>query len=204
MGQDGSGLIVSGDLVEFFRTEVQQARAALKLAMGEQTEFYLVQLLCDYSMLRPQRDLSGEPLALLYKKALEAQQGAQVAHYKQLADEALVMAGFFTDAIERTLVDVDYYICMGGSAYSNLAKLVGDHHHGAQFAQLYAELAVHFTDHVDVLNQISERARINRHCDTDLLKLYDRYARTGSRRIRRQLLERGLLPSQSVPTDYVQ
>jgi hypothetical protein len=114
------------------------------------------------------------------------------------------MAGFFTDSIERSLVDVDYYICMGGTAYHSLAGLVGAQRHGTQFAQLYGQLAGDFTVLVDVLNQVAERATANNHRDIDLLKLYDRYARTGSRRLRRLLLDRGFLPTEKIPTDYVQ
>jgi hypothetical protein len=199
-----SKLIVSHDLKEFFRAEVMTARDELRVKMNEQTEYYLVNLLCDFSRGEQGSTPQDEPLAFMYKKAAESTAAEQMQRFKHLGDVALYMAGFFTDSIERSLVDVDYYICMGGTAYHSLAGLVGAQRHGTQFAQLYGQLAGDFTVLVDVLNQVAERATANNHRDIDLLKLYDRYARTGSRRLRRLLLDRGFLPTEKIPTDYVQ
>ena len=199
-----SRLIVSHDVTEFFRAEVISATSQLGVQLGEAAEFYLVRLLSDFSGRNSGRAPSGEPLAFMYKKATESCAAEQVQRFKDLGDVALYVAGFFTDSIERSMVDVDYYICMGGTAYRSLSALVGAQHHGDQFAQLYSQLAVRFTDLVDVLNQISDRSFDKTQRDTDLLKLYDRYARTGSERMRRMLLGRGLLPNNQICTDYIQ
>ncbi|RYF10993.1 MAG: hypothetical protein EOO40_04110 [Deltaproteobacteria bacterium] len=199
-----SQLIVSHDLSEFFRGEVIAARENLRIDLSEGAEYYLVNLLCAFSSQVKDRAPTNEPLAFIYKKATEVPDAQKVQQYKYLGDVALYVAGFFTDSIERSLVDVDYYISMGGTAYHSLSALVGNQRHGEQLAQLYTQLALRFVDLVDVLNQISARSFDKAQRDTDLLKLYDRYARTGSERIRRLLLARGLLPSAAVPTDYIQ
>lgn len=199
-------LIVSKDLNEFFKNEVVAARTDLGVKMSELTEYYLVNLLCEYS----RRDNvntaqpGAEPLAFLLKNANEATPAERVQRLKHLGDVALYVAGFFTDFVERSLVDVDYYISMGGSAYGNLSGLIGNQRHGDTFALLYKQMSLKFTDLVDVLNQIAERSQQKSNTDADLLRLYDRWARTGSERIRKLLLERGLLPQEGVPTEYIQ
>ena len=199
-------LIVSKDLNEFFKNEVVSARSDLGVKMSELTEYYLVNLLCEYS----RRDNvntaqpGAEPLALLLKNANEATPSERVQRLKHLGDVALYVAGFFTDFVEKSLVDVDYYISMGGSAYGNLSGIIGNQRHGDTFAELYGQMSIKFTELVDVLNQIAERSQQKSGTDADLLRLYDRWARTGSLRIRKLLLERGLLPSDGVPTEYNQ
>jgi len=42
-------LIVSPDLNEFFKNELTEAKADLGLKLGDVTEFYLVNLLCEYT-----------------------------------------------------------------------------------------------------------------------------------------------------------
>jgi hypothetical protein len=197
-------LIVRHDLRGFFREEVLAAKTSLRVPIPETTEFYLVQLLCDFSSRKDDRTPTEEPLAFLYKRATESIAAEQVQCYKNLGDVALYVAGYFTDFIEGSMVDVDYYISMGGTAYNSLASLVGSQRHGGQFAELYGQLARQFTELVDVLNVVASRASSKGGKDGDLLKLYDRYARTGSAHLRRQLLARGMLPQTGLPTDYNQ
>lgn len=198
-------VIVSHDLTEFFHNEVTCARADLGVSLNETTEFYLVNLLCDFSRRDKKNITPGEePLAFMYKRAREANPTERVVLLKDLGDVALYMSGFFTDFIERSLVDVDYYISMGGTAYSDLSGLVGAQRHGGTFAEMYNQLAVRFTELVDILNQISDRSAKNSDADKDLLKLYDRWTRTGSERIRKLLLAKGLLTAPGLPTEFNQ
>lgn len=198
-------VILSNDLSDFFRTEVVTARSECGVAMSDLTEYYIVNLLCEFSKRDGVTAAPGsEPLAMMYKRALEADLAERAALLKNLGDVALYVAGFFTDFIEKSLVDVDYYISMGGNAYSNLSGIVGNQRHGETFAELYGQLSMKFTDLVDVLNQIAERSSNKSVTDADLLKLYDRWARTGSERLRKVLLERGLITSEGLPTEYIQ
>ena len=203
---DPKKMVLEVGLVDFFRQEVVQARGELGLKMSEGTEFYLVNLLVEFGHHGDTRVGSpgSEPLALQYKRALDAELAERLILLKALADSSLYVAGFFTDRIDATAVDVSYYITMGGHAYQELAGLMGQRRQGATFAKLYGHLAHKFTDWVDVLNQISERSRSQTDRDVDLLKLYDRWVRTGSQRLRRQLHAHGLLTAEGLPTEYAQ
>jgi len=185
-------LILSKDLGEFFRKEVSTAQTSLGIGLSELTEYYLVNLLCDFSRGPRAPELGHEPLALQYKRALEARPGERFHLLKNLGDESLYVAGFFAESIERSLVDVGYYISMGGNAYGSLSEMMGAQRNGATFAELYEELAEGFPGLVDLLNEVADRARAKAEDDHDLLKIYERWLRTGSTRAQRQLHERGL------------
>src|SRR4051812_33834822 len=123
---DRRSLIVSSDLGEFFRNEVTDARSALGIQMTDMEEFYLVNLLCEFSRHDKATPAPGEePLALMYKRALDAPLKERVQMLKNLGDVALYISGFFAEFIERSLVDIDYYVSMGGHAYKNVSSLVG-------------------------------------------------------------------------------
>jgi hypothetical protein len=194
-------VVVSKDLGEFFYKEVTDARSQLGIQISELSEYYVVRLLCDFS--RHDGTSVGEPLALMYKKATEASFEQRVQLLKQMGDAALYVAGFFTEFVERQLVDVDYYISMGGGAYSDLSGLVGSQRHGDTLGEMYSQLSSKFTELVDLLNEISDRHKSSEG-DAELLKLYDRWLRTGSERARKILIERGLTPPSGLPTDYTQ
>jgi hypothetical protein len=198
-----SSVILSGDLAEFFRTEVLSARDELGMELDEIIEFYLVRLLCDYSRPEAPPPNSKEPLALMYKRALEAPIGERVQILKNLGDAALYVSGFFVEFIERSLVDLDYYIAMGGNAYGNLSELIGGQKNGETFGELYRKLAGKFTELVDLLNEVASKgAKTDALSDQDLLRMYDRWTRTGNHRIQRKLAESGLFPVGRKPKDF--
>jgi hypothetical protein len=202
---DGSRLIVSGDLSEFFRQELSDARDTLGIELSELVEFYIVNLLCEFSRAGGSLETIGdEPLALLYKRALEASGAERQQILKSIGDVSLYLAGFFTESIDRSLVDVRYYISMGGNAYGSLSDLVAAERRKNVFFELYRQLAKRFADFVDLLNQISERAREKSDRDSEVLRLYERWLRTGSLRLQRLLAERGVLVREGLPADYNQ
>jgi hypothetical protein len=87
---------------------------------------------------------------------------------------------------------------MGGNAYTSLGEITG----GAGIGQAYRRLGRCFTEMVDVLNEVSDHTR---GCtDLDLLRAYDRFVRTGSTRCRKQLLSKGLSPTNTLPLDFIQ
>lgn len=191
---DASPLIVKCDLHTFFLEEVTQACSRVGVRMQEATEYYLVHLLVDFSRRDDVSEMyRNEPLVVLHRRAAAAPVSEQLVIFKQLADYALYVAGFFAEFIEKSLVNMDYYTAMGIAAYSNLAQVCAAAHKPQALSALYQALARDFVPIVAVLTQISHRARQRSNSDIDLLKIYDRYVRTQSDRAKRMLEGRGLL-----------
>lgn len=179
---------------DFFHEMLTGAIARQRIGIQGETEVYLVNLLVDFvsaEQLFP-ADADGrpgaEPLAFMLKRAIEAPREQRARHLRRMGDTALYVSGFFADSLDRKLVDVDYYAAMGGRAYDALSDIS----RGERRASVFSELAEKFLRIVDLFNEISERAAIT--TNAGVLRLYERYVRTGSERLRELLLTRGVLP----------
>lgn len=191
--------------LEFFHERVTSALANQRVDATDDARFYLVALLNDRLNVQhgPTADSSLEdtPLALVLARALQASLAEQVALLKALGDRALYVSGFFSDSLARQVVDVDYYVCMGEMAYGKLAGVMKGGRRPSGYAHLYDELASRFPAFVEVLNEVSEGLSLT--SNSGLLRLYERWLRTGSRRVADQLSKEGIRPTP-VPTRYVQ
>jgi hypothetical protein len=185
---------------EYFRDLLGTAISHQRVTVEPETEFYLVNLLSEFldsNKLFVQRDdgsLDTEPLALMLARALEGSRESQIQGMRKLGDVSLYMSGFFSDALSRQVVDIDYYIGMGGAAYARVAELIKAQ--GA--AALYAELSQKFNAYVDLLSEVAEKTAVT--SNRGVVRLYERWIKTGSVRLARMLGQQGVL-AQVPPED---
>jgi len=181
--------------VEFFKDLVDGALAHQRITAGELTSFYVVNLLAGF--LRRPAEEDDAPLAFRVARALESGGSQQRVSLREIGDLSLFMSGFFSDSLRRKVVDVDYYVSIGGWAYNALSRFDSD-----TLSPVYGELAEKFVDFVDVLSEVSERTSCA--SNADLLRLYERWLKTGSPRSGQLLIERGVVPNASVKTNLIQ
>jgi hypothetical protein len=67
---------------------------------------------------------------------------------------------------------------------------------------VFDELAGKFSAFVDVLGEVSERSALS--SNSDVLRLYEKWVRTRSRRSGDLLVERGIVPNCSVSSRLIQ
>lgn len=191
-------LLTVSDVREFFREALHLALGHQHVTVCDHTEHYVVNLLAMFSrtdaLFEPAADGRTQirPLALMLADAMEAPDERQrYRALQRLGDVALFVAGFLAGRFARRTVDVDYHIAMGGRAYGALARAP---HHGSQrvLASVFAELGDKFQPLVDVLHEISDGAQPG--SPRDVLRLYELWHRTGSRRAHRLLMEHGVRP----------
>jgi hypothetical protein len=192
----GPGEVVTvTNLAEFFRDALHSVLADQRIAVEEQTERYVVNMLTVFArsehLYEPGPDgRSLKPLALMLSDAHEATSvDERNRALQRLGDISLFMAGLFARGFARRLVDVDYHIAMGGRAYDTLAGSLERGHRRA-LAQVFAELAAKFQPLVDVLGEIGEAAYV--YTQRDILRLYEIWLKTGSARARRLLRRLGI------------
>ncbi len=184
--------------IEYFKELVDDAIAHQGLATQELTTFYVVQLLA--SFLRRRSPESGDddaPLGVRLARALERGGFDQRTDLKQIGDQSLFVSGFFSDSLNRKLVDVDYYASIGGCAYHALSRFETN-----AFSTVFAELGAKFSGFVDVLGEVSERSACS--SNGDVLRLYEKWVKTGSRRSGQLLVERGVVPNASIRSTRIQ
>jgi hypothetical protein len=183
----------------YFKELVESALQRQRLQASELTSFYIVNLLTTF--VHRDNGLCGradeEPLALQLARAMTSEGSVRREALRSVGDLSLFVAGFFSDSLNRKLVDIDYYVMLGGRAYESLSRLERE-----ALAPAFAELAGSFLSFVDVLNDVSEQCTVT--TNADVLRLYEKWLRTGSRRHGQRLVERGIVPNASIGSRFVQ
>lgn len=174
-------LVITLDTREFFRDALSEVRRRQRLAVQPETEFYLVDLLAGGDAL------TDVPMAMLLQAALESRGAERAGFLRRMGDGSLYRAGFFSDSLVSKPVDQKYYVAMGARAYEALSEM----RDMARLRQVYAELAEKFQRLVELLAELYERTVC--HGPDGLLKLYERYLRNDSDRLKWYLQARGLL-----------
>lgn len=191
-------------LQEFFRDSVDQAMRRQGLSAEDHTAHYVVNLLTlfarsDALYENTQAGLGLKPLALMLAEAAETEDSQErVFVLQRVGDISLFIAGFFSDSLSSHVVDLDYYVHVGGGAYGSLSQQLRGTPRGQAFGPVFAELADKFNRFVDVLNDVRAAAQSND--DQDVLRLYELWLRTGSKRAERLLRELGVEPNSNVDT----
>lgn len=194
----GGSLVAVSSLREFFRDAFHAASEHQHLDIDESAEQYVVNLLTMFSRADALYEKTAEglrirPLAHMLADALDAPNAAaRQRGLQRLGDVSLFVAGFFARSFARKLIDIDYHIAMGGNAYSSLADTMQRSTSGRAIAAIYAQLAEKFQRLVDALNEVSDMSY--RHSDADILRLYEIWMKTGSRRAHGLLNELGVQP----------
>ena len=185
--------LVQGETpVEFFREQLERAMEHQKVSTSSFVSYYLVNLLTSCvagELPPPEPGYDGTPLAVLYIRAAQAARYERARLLRTLGDTALFRSGFFPDSIGRGDVDLDYYRSMGGFAYARLSR---DEEPRVFGPEVFGELSDRFTEFSDLLAEVAEASRL--HSNASILKLYERWVQTGSRRAATLLAERGIAP----------
>lgn len=198
-----SELVTRSGLRSFFYDSVQEAIEKQRVQADEATIFYLVNLLTDFSRSEKvfeytQQGLTLRPLAELYGFAVEATSPRERELILQrLGDVALFISGLFSGYCRRRLVDVDYYIAMGGSAYAYLHDSKGQSPREQALATIFRQLSRQFVQFVDVLAEVGENGLGSN--KQDIFDLYELWAKTGSPRLERKLKCLGINPQHFGP-----
>ncbi len=175
---------------EFFHEVVTDALEAVDLDASEPASWYLVGLLGEFTRAR----LTDEPLGMKLAQPGE-DPSERVRNLKQVGDTSLYVAGFFAESLTRSLVDVDYYVGIGQSAYSQLARSLGSGPRAQRsITEVYEELAAKFPRFVDVLAAVRKRvALLQLGQAPDIGRLYEIWLRTRDEWVEQKLKEAGLL-----------
>ena len=186
------------NLRDYFRRSVEDVIDNRGVDMDPHAAHYVVNLLTSFSRSEALYEDDGEsyglkPLALMLADAANADSAEERSQSLQrIGDVSLFVSGFFSHSLSRAAVDIDYYINMGGNAYAVLSEEVRGTFRGNAFAPIFQELSEKFLVLIDILNEISDSKRID--SDVDLLRTYQQWQKTGSRRCEKLLREQGVVP----------
>ncbi len=186
------------NLRDYFRESIDAAMEHQGVNVDAHAAHYVVNLLTLFSRSEDLYEDDGDsygikPLALMMADAADAPTIAERnLSLQRIGDVALFISGFFADSLAHRLVDLDYYINMGGTAYGSLSEEIRGTFRGRALAGVYNELARKFQLVVDVLNEVRDGARQS--SDIDLVRTYEVWLRTGSNRAAKLLKQYGVVP----------
>ena len=158
----------------FFQEALQDAISKHHLSTCHETTLYLSNLLtvfiqAEHLFAQTEDSLTLKPLAGMYAEAADARSvNERDSALRHLGDVALFISGLFPQSLSRSLVDVDYYINMGGSAYGFLADSRRVSRNTRVYSMIFHELSARFAEFVDVLGD-----NTNLRQDSDILRLYE-------------------------------
>ncbi len=110
------------NLRDYFRRSIEGISENQGVDMDPHAAHYVVNLLTSFSRSEELYEDDGEiyglrPLALMLADAAKASSVAERSQSLQrIGDVSLFVSGFFSDSLVRNVVDIDYYINMGGNA----------------------------------------------------------------------------------------
>jgi hypothetical protein len=187
-----SNLLIQPD--DFFTEAVTDALKSRKISHSPLANEYLVKLLTHYIFADNLFDETTDggkktrsTLAELYLKAMNSETNVRYDLLKKLGDTSLYITGFFSESLNRKVVDVSYYVNMGESAFHSLANTVNEE----AYSNLYKDFSKHFVKYMEALNYISKQTNLQK--DSNLLKLYENYQKTGSELMREVLVDSGFI-----------
>ena len=198
-----SNLDLSANLETFFHDVVDDAMRKKQVAATEAAEYYLVSLLADYAHPNALSNETLErPLTLLLDEALRAPTRERFERLRVLGDGVLYVSGFFAEHLETRGVEVRYVTSLGARAYDGAGRILRGSAASAGAAaeadsapDLFFELADNFGRFAELLGAVAEKLSLAASPSSlGLLKLYQRWLKTGSEEIGSELASRGVLP----------
>lgn len=190
--------------LDFFHTRVKKSIKNQNIEITETSEHYLVHLLADFALTPKAFNLKrngDHPLALVYHQAQFETSSNKIKLFKELGDFSLFITGFFPDSLNRKVIDVDYYISLGKGAYENLSTIF-EKIHKSDFTFLFCELSEKFVVFTDILAEISEESSTK--WNDGILRLYERWLKTRSKRDERLLCKKGIIPNRTLTHNTIQ
>ena len=198
MSTDQPDIELTSDLQSFFHHLVDEALEARHFAASEAAEHYLANVLADYA--KPERlDGLDRPLTLLLDEALHAAGRERFERLRSLGDGVLYTSGFFADHLSTRGVELRYVRTLGARAYDGAASMLrqtaGE---GTGAPDIFRELADNFAMFAEVVSSVADVLQANsaQNSNRQVLRLYERWVKTGSAPLAVALAGKGLTPQR--------
>jgi hypothetical protein len=189
-------IAISPSMSQYFRDAVDDVVKARRIEATEAAVSYVVGLLCSFA--HPDRDAEStlsRPLTFQLRDAMEAVGSERFRRLRALGDGVLYAAGFFGDHIEQKGVDRGYVVTVGRSAYDHAAAMLRAPR--GEGPDVLAELAAKFERFVEVLGDVADGTLASAaHDERSLVRLYERWLKTGSTRLADELGAMGIVPTR--------
>lgn len=196
-----STIAIAPNITEFFQEVISDAIRVHRVDATEAAATYLVSLLCDYA--HPDEEAGStfnRPLTFLLRDALEASGPERFRRLRSLGDHSLYALGFFGGHMDQRGIDRGYVSSVGATAYANAASMLRLKSRAERLAagsDVLSEMAAKFDRFAAVLRDVAEGTlACGARDERSVVKLYERWLKTGSARLAEELGARGIIPTR--------
>jgi hypothetical protein len=193
-------IAISPNISDYFHEVVADAIRVRQIEATHAATSYLVGLLCEF--VHPDEEAGAtfsRPLTFQLHEALEAMGPERFQRLRSLGDRVLYAIGFFGGHIEGKGVDRGYVVSVGSTAYGHAAAMIR-----LRAAKrppppnVLSELAVKFETFAEVLKDVADGTlACGARDERSVVKLYERWLKTGSARLAEELGAQGILPTRA-------
>ena len=187
-----AGSLVNEERQEYFlKQKLDEVLRNNKVGTTDTAQFYLWNLLLNPPIAEIDRKRAKLPLAITYSQAQSRGIGSRqsVADFKLVGDTCLLVAGFWWNNLSRSLVDVDYFINLGRSAYDNVGRT------DSVLSEILGELSGYFKEITNALIEMSVIINMAKASESELLRVYEAWLHTHNKALAMILAKHGVTPS---------
>jgi hypothetical protein len=196
-GQAEQEIDLRGDLDGFFGELIEQALEERRVNPTDAARLYLTALLVDFARPGSKLDAFERPFTLLFAEAQDSVGGERFERFRALGDGALYVRGFFWEHLETRGVALRYVSAVGARAYDGARHML-ERAGGNSAIDVFGELAERFDAFVELFGAVADRLLARGAMSNGgMVKLYERWLRTGSGALGEALAQRGLVPMRA-------
>jgi hypothetical protein len=219
-------IVAARSVSSFFFEVVEDSLRMRRVEATDGATYYLVELLADYAHPDPRAGETLErPLTLLLDEAVkETDPAERFERLRSIGDGVLYGCGFFGDHFDARGIDPKYLHGLGARAYGTASSMLRRRADGTSPPRpgrdrsqdgtspapagrgrkleetgpdLFAELADNFAAFVAVVSDVADTTvAMSTETARGLLKVYERWLKTGSDRLASALTSRGVMPTR--------
>ncbi|MFK7822573.1 MAG: hypothetical protein AB8G05_00325 [Oligoflexales bacterium] len=186
--------------LEFFRSELRKSLKQTRTQLDPESETYLVNFLANKAY--PHKHDSGtshvlevleKPLALIFKKANEAQGSQKISLMQAVGDTSLFISGFFTEFFNQKSFSRSYYMDLGSSSYNIAANQIAGHHPNYYLLMgIFSFLSNHFYRVAEIISDLADRLRTKDY--EDIYAVHKLWETKQSEQLLKALKKEGIIP----------
>lgn len=189
MIERGRHLVIDEKLGLLFKQKLEEILGKNRVEIADAAQFYVWNLL-----LHPPWEIDRKraklPLAIIYEQAQQRGVGSRqsMADFKHVGDICLLVAGFWWNSLARSLVDADYFIDLGSSAYDSASRA------NTGSSEVLEELSGCFKEVSNALIEMSIILNVAGTSDSELLRIYEMWVHTHNEALVKILAGHGIVP----------
>ncbi len=125
MIKKAKNIVFGKSLQSYFYSVLEEINNQIISPLPQEIIFYSSDVLDEYS---DASKFDGKPLGITFLEASNLNKSSKIRKLKEVGDKSLLLSSFYSESINRKIVNKQYYMNLGKTAYKKLNSLTPDHY----------------------------------------------------------------------------